>query len=80
MTPLFLPALSHAMNDLTTAQLQRLLTIQRQIERLQKEKAAIMGVQPSKPAPQISKAAREKISRSVSERWKAIKAKGGKKL
>lgn len=68
------------MNDLSTAQLRRLLVIQGQIEKLQGEKQRITGGQNSKPKPKLSAAARLKISKQMKKRWAERKAKGEKRL
>lgn len=70
------------MNDLSTEQIRRLLTIQKQIEKLHKEKMAIVGTMTGRLAskPKMSASARAKISKQVKKRWAERKAKGEKKL
>lgn len=69
------------MNDLSTEQLRRLLTITQQVDELQAEKQRILGgKRTAKPKRRMSKSARLKISKQVKARWAAKKAKGEKKL
>lgn len=80
MTHPFVPSLFAPMNDLSTEQLRRLLSIAEQQQKLAREKLRIMGGGLAKPKPKMSAAARKKIAAKVKQRWAEAKAKGRKKL